>query len=168
MPTNQSIEIIRSKEAKRRYDFLVNDICIASVDYPKRFAKRAMLKNSNGQWTIARKGWFKHVLEIASDQSPYTKWSLPQNWRAKTTIRTEDNRLFTFQRKNFWKCSWYWVNEKEEKVIEIKSNKWPSKKRGTIMLLNAADMALLFLAQIGWFIVLNEQDDAAVAVAASV
>lgn len=166
MNTILAIDVIKSKEAKKRFDFLENGISIATVNYPKRFQKKAILQAGNNQWNIQRTGWWKHSIEIIAAQSPYTKWTLPQNWKGSVSIRMDDNRQFNLKKKGFWKAAWFWINEKEEVAVEIKTHSWPNKKRGSITINNKADAALLLLAQIGWFIVLSAEEDAAAAVAA--
>ncbi|MFM9910280.1 MAG: hypothetical protein ACKVOW_13075, partial [Chitinophagaceae bacterium] len=149
---------------KKRFDFIEKDQPIANTNYPKRFQKKALITSGNYQWDIQRTGWWKHVLEISAQQTPYNKWSLPINWRGNLAIRTEDNRQFRFKRKGFWKTAWVWLNEKEEEVMEIKICQWPKKKRGSVISNHFSDVRdLLFLAQIGWFVALAAIEDSAAA-----
>jgi len=168
MASPRIIEVIKSKEAKKRFEFLENDQPVAGIDYPKRFQKKATLSAGNQQWQIQRKGWWKHTIEIASDQSPYTKWSVIQNWKGQISIRTDDNRQFHLKKKGFWKPVWHWINEKEESLVEVQlCVGWPKRKRGTITIHNSNDTNLTFLALIGWFIALSQQEDAAAVAIAS-
>lgn len=161
MATTQVIDVIKSKDAKKRYEFLVNDQSIATIDYPKRFEKKATLSAGSNQWHIARKGWWRHTIEITAEQSPFSKWALVQNWRGCVTIRTDDNRQFHLKRKGFLKFKWVWLTDKEETVVEIQTHGWPKRKRGTISIHNPSDTILLFLVLTGWFIVLTSEEDAA-------
>ena len=167
--TTTQIEVIKSKEAKKRFEFLANNKSIATVEYPKRFAKKAVLSVGNQQWQIQRKGWWKHSLEIAAEQSPYSKWTLNQNWKGNVSIRTNDNRQFHLKKKGFWKQYWNWYNEKEESMVEVHScGGWPKRKRGTVTIQDSSDTNLIFLALIGWFVALNAQEDAAAGAVVSV
>ena len=162
MASPKIIEVIKSKEAKKRFEFLVNDQYIASIDYPKRFQKKAVLSSGNQQWHIERKGLWKHSIIIAADQSPYTKWTVTQNWKGQISIKTDDNRQFHLKKKGFWKPIWHWFNEKEESMVEVQPcGGWPKRKRGTITIHNSNDTTLTFLALIGWFVSLTAQEDAA-------
>ena len=164
MASQRIIEVIKSKEAKKRFEFLVNDQPFGSIDYPKRFQKKAILSADNQQWQIERKGWWKHTIEIAADQSPYTKLTAIQNWKGQISIRADDNRQFHLKKKGFWKPVWHWFNEKEESVVELNPCiGWPKRKRGTITIHNSNDPILTFLALIGWFVSLTAQEDAAAA-----
>ena len=164
MASPRIIEVIKSKEGKKRFEFLENDQTFASIDYPKRFQKKATLSAGNQKWEIQRRGWWKHTIEIAADQSPYTKLSAIQNWKGQMFIRTDDNRQFYLKKKGFWKPAWHWLNEKEEPVVEINPCVgWPKRKRGTITIHNSNDTNLTFLALIGWFVSLTAQEDAATA-----
>jgi len=164
MTSQRIIEVIKSKEAKKRFEFLVNDQPVGSIDYPKKFQKKAILSAGNHQWKIERKGWWKHTIEIAADQSPYTKLTAIQNWKGQISIRSDDNRQFHLKKKGFWKPVWHWLNEKEESVVELHPCiGWPKRKRGTITIHNSNDTILTFLALIGWFVSLTAQEDAAAA-----
>ena len=164
MVSPQILEVVKSKEAKKRFEFLSNEMPVANVDYPKRFEKKATITADNQKWLINRKGWWKHSIEISSEQSPYSKWSLIQNWKGQTSIRTDDNRQFFLKKRGFWKPAWFWLNEKEEPFVEIAPcGGWPKRKKGTITIHNPSDKASTFLALIGWFIALAAQEDAAAA-----
>ena len=169
MASPRIIEVIKSKDAKKQFVFLVNEQPFAFIDYPKRFQKRAILTAGNQNWQILRKGWWKHTIEIASDQSPYTKWSVVQNWKGQISLRSDDNRQFHLKKKGFWKPVWHWFNEKEESLVEIAPCVgWPKRRKGTITIHDSDDKVLTFLALIGWFVALTAQEDAAaVAIAAS-
>lgn len=168
MADPQIIEVIKSKEAKKRFEFLVNERRVASIDYPKRFHKNALITADNLSWHIQRKGWWKHTIEIAADQSPYSKWALIQNWKGQLSIRTDDNRQFHLKKRGFWKTTWFWLNEKEEAQVEVHScGGWPKRKRGTITIHKPTDTILIFLALIGWFVALTAQEDAAAMAAVS-
>ena len=167
MANPKIIEVIKSKEAKKRFEFLVNDQSVASIDYPKRFQKKAVLSAGNRQWQIQRTGFWKHTIEIAADQSPYSKVAAIQNWKGQISIRTDDNRQFHLKKKGFWKPAWHWLNEKEESVVELNPCVgWPKRKRGTITIHNSNDTTLTLLALIGWFVALTAQEDAAAMAAA--
>ncbi|MBC7851209.1 MAG: hypothetical protein H7Y31_15810 [Chitinophagaceae bacterium] len=164
MSKSYQIDVIKAKKAKKRYDFFVDDQVIASVDYPKRYEKKAVLGTPDRQWEIHRKGWWKPSIEIVSAQSPYTKWSLPQSWRHTVSLRADDNRAFVMKQRSFWSGSLIWVNDKDETVIEIKPYRWSYSNRGTITITDKNDTNLIFLALIGWFLFQTAREDAAAAI----
>lgn len=161
------IEIIKSKDAKKRYDFLLEGKVIAFLDFPNRWAKAAIAQAGDLQWKITRKGWWKHTIEISAEQSPYSKWNAAMGWRGTISIRTEDNKQFHLKRKGFWNTSWVWMNEQNETVVELQFNVWLSRKRGLITLNNTANSSLIWLSLVGWFIAICAREDARAAAAAS-
>ena len=74
MTTISTIEITKVKDAKKRYDFFLNGEKIASLDYPKRFSKAAIMQAGDKQWNISRKGWWIHWLEISADHGCPTRF----------------------------------------------------------------------------------------------
>jgi hypothetical protein len=155
------LEVLKSPNAKKRYDLMEGDMLIASLNYPKRFTKSASVEIGNKRWLISRSGFWKHHYEIISEQSPYSKWKLDKNWRGLVSLRMEDNRQFNLRKKGFWKTTWIWVNENEEPVIELQSCGWPQKKRGIITVFSRPDEATIWLCTIGWFMLLCAEEDAA-------
>lgn len=167
MTTPSIIEIIKSKDAKKRYDFILHGKIVAFVDFPNRWAKAAMAQAGDLQWKITRKGWWKHTIEISSEQSPYSKWKAEMGWRRTLNIRTDDNKQFHLKRKGFWNTSWVWINEQNETVVELQLNVWPSRKRGIITLNDTANTSLTWLSLVGWFIAVCAREDARAAAAGS-
>ena len=161
------IEIIKSKDAKKRYDFLLDGKVIAFLDFPNRWVKAAMAQAGDLQWQIRRKGWWKHTIEISAGQSPYSKWNAAMGWRGNISIRTDDNKQFHLKRKGFWNNSWIWINEQNETVVELKLNVWSWRKQGIITLNNTANTSLIWLSLVGWFIAICAREDGRAAAAAS-
>lgn len=167
MSTPAIIEIIKSKDARKRYDFLLDGKVIAFVDFPNRWVKAATAQAGDLQWKISRKGWWKHNIEVSAEQSPYSKWNVPLGWRGTISIRTDDNKQFHLKKRGFWNTSWGWMNEQNETVVELKLNVWPSRKQGTITLSNTANNSLIWLALVGCFISICAREDARAAGAIS-
>lgn len=161
-----TIEVYKKKDAKKQFEFFENNALLGDINFPKRFSKSALISYKNKSWKIARTGFWKHILEISADQSPYTKWNAKQSWGGCLTLRTDDNRSFKFKRTSFWKSKWSWLNEKGEPVIECKACGWPDKRKATITILDKKDDAMIWLSIVGFFLVLCAQEDAAMAAAA--
>ena len=160
MQNSNIIEIVKSKEAKRKYLFMAEGKPVADLIYPKRFKKIATGSVGNNHWQISRKGFWKHFYNISSDQSPYTEWSISQNWKGSISVRTDDNKLYTLCRKGWLKVNWIWKNENNEPVVEIHHCALPRKKYGTITYQSRPDNKMLWLGMVGWFVVLAAHQDA--------
>lgn len=160
----QIIDVFKKKDAKKQFEFFENEKPIANIDYPKRFSKTATITAGKNVWKIARTGFWKHYIEITSEQSPYTKWKVHQNWKSELTLRTDDNKLYSFKKAGFWKQRWLWHNETDQPVLELKACGWPQKKKGTVTFLTKKDDNLLWLSFVGFFLVMCAQEDAAAAV----
>lgn len=158
---SNTLEIRKKKDAKKHYEFYENDKLVATLDYPRRFKKSAIITAGNKQWTIARTGFWKAFYEIEASQSPYSKWKAQQGWRTPLLLRSDDNRQFRFRQTSFWMSKWSWLNEKDEPVIEFRISSWPSKKPNTVAFLQTKDSTMLWFALIGYFLVLCAQEDAA-------
>ena len=165
--STKTFDVVKVKKAKKRYEFLSDDKIVGQLDFPKRYSKAALASAGDNKWQIRRTGWWKTYLEIESQQSPYTKWKVNQNWKGGLSIRTDDNKTYSLCRKGFWRTSWVWTNEKNEPVIEMRHCSWPSKKTSSITFAKIPDQHLVLLALAGWFVLICAQDEAAAAAAAA-
>jgi hypothetical protein len=162
------IEVVKAKDAKKRYVFSSNGSPVAELDFPKRFAKAAVATVGKNKWNIRRTGWWHHYYEISTEQSPYTKWKVKQGWRSDLELRSDDNRRFFLRKKGFWKTSWVWSNDQNEELIEMYACQWPGKKPGSVTFrTNHPDSTHLWLVLVGWFVLLCSQEDAAAVAAAA-
>ena len=157
-----NIQIRRVKGRQRVFELMSNDRLFGTLEYPHRFRKAAIIRIVDSTWSICRKGVFRHRLEIAADQSPYSKWNLRMGWSAVEPLRMEDHKLFEFRKRGFWSCSWQWLDERKDPLIDIRLKKFSIQKRADILCPVNIDRDAAFLMLIGWFVVLCYEDDAAV------
>lgn len=159
-----TMEIRRAKGRKRIFYLLSSEQVLGSLDYPHRFRKQARICIGEKTWLISRQGAFRHRLLMAADQSPYGKWEINQGWSGIPQLRSEDNRQFSLKRKGWIGCKWQWFNERMDAVMDIRSKQFTLHKKGDVSFFQSPDETLLWLALVGWFVVLCYEDDSAVAI----
>lgn len=144
------ITVKQPRVFKRHYEFWLNEKQIGTLNYSGTWNNDAELKFNDQKWTLKLSGFWKKTMELTAAQSPYTKYQIPFKWSYKLTLplNTRDNYLFTT--KGFWKRSWVWLTGNNT-VIEMKSNGWSLKNRGTIQLFQPPTNEMLLLAVLGWY-----------------
>lgn len=152
----------------RQYEFWLQEERIAILDYPKRFTNAATISIKDNQWKIKTVGFWKTHIEITAEQSPYTKSRLDMKWTYKLSFSFDNRQVYHFKPTGFWKNVWTWFDDKNNPVIEIRSNQLSNKSRGKITLHQPASKNLYFLMMLGWFQLLTYEAHTSAGVAATV
>jgi hypothetical protein len=157
------IRIVKPGVFKRDYEFYLDDTLKATLKYESAFKSKAIISINNHKWHICRTGFWKKQIELKADQSPYTKATIPSNWKYHISFRAANGNSYTFKPAGFWKRTWIWIDEQEQPVIEMKTTSPFSKGQGTVVLLQPATEELYLMMVFGWYQVIAYQRDAAAA-----
>ena len=165
MNTPLEISISKTRGKKHHYSFFQSEKPVATLQYQSTFCKNAVVIINDLQWNFTRKGFWKKELEVARQQSPYTKTLVKVGWHSKFSVRAEDNNMYHFKSEGFWRRRYVWYDAAGQKLMEIRSNSFSRRRRGTVTMLQPARTELLWLMMLGWFqLVLWEEQAAAAAV----
>lgn len=163
---DQIVTIERVKGHKKRYEVNISGQRLV-LDFPTRYKMNANFTIGSKSFSIKRTGWWKRFINIEANQSPYTKWSIPQSWSGGEEIRYEDNRVYKLKKSGIFSCKWHWFNERGEPVIEYAENQWSFHPKARVSILIEPNETSLWLVAVGWFIMLCRRQDSAAAAAAS-
>lgn len=166
MNTPIEISISKTREKKRHYSFFRGDTPVATLQYQSAFCKNAVIIIDDIQWNYTRKGFWKKELEIERQQSPYTKTNIRFGWSNKFSVRAEDNNMYHFKSEGFWRKRYTWYDAAGQKLMEMKSNSFSRRRRGTVTMLQPVRSELLWLMMLGWFQLVLWEEAAAAAAAA--
>jgi hypothetical protein len=162
----QQIIISKTRGIKRHFSFDLGDKGKATLQFEGAFYKSAVGIINDQEWKFTRKGFWKKELEIAAQQSPYTKTLIKFGWGQKLSLRAADNNMYHFKSVGFWRRRWVWFDDAGQQLMEIKSNGFSRSRRAVVTMLQPVRKELLWLLLVGFFqIVIWEQQAAAVAAA---
>jgi hypothetical protein len=157
------IQVSKNGAFKRHYAFFLNDTLLATLIYGSTWRDDAIIQIGDHTWQIKRIGFWKKQIELKADQSPYTKVSIPYNWKYRISYRTDSGIVYSFKPTGFWKRTWAWFNEKEQMVIGMKTVASFSKRRGEISIYQPPTEELYLLMILGWYQLLTYQQHASAA-----
>jgi hypothetical protein len=158
----QEIQIRKPHTFKRHFEFWQNNELVAVLDYPKRFTNAATISIKDNQWKVKTTGFWKKYIEIAAEQSPYTKNRLELKWSYKLSFSFDSRQTYHLKSVGFWKRTWAWHDDQQKVILEIKSNQWSKSNRGKITLHQPLSVNLYFLMLLGWFQLLTYEEHSAV------
>lgn len=162
-PTATSIQVIKPQLFKRHYQFMVDNDVIAELIYPRAYGKTAGAIIKNKKWQVRKGGFWKHYIEFIADQSPYTKEKIEFGWNFNLKMTSGDGKTYHLKKTSFWKNVWSWLDESNQPVIEMKSNKLSRKNRGNVTFHQPQKTELTLLMLIGWFMIVSYEDATAAA-----
>src|SRR5688500_4895309 len=157
IPTLQ-IQIKQPHTFKRYFEFCVNNEVVGVLKFDKAFCHEATASFGEWQWTFKIDGFFKRFLEVAAQQSPYTKSRVKLNWDNKLSFTTDERNNWCLKPVGFWKRTWNWFNDKNESVIQLRSNAFSKNNRGEVLLNQRVNKESFLLILIAWFQVIVEEE----------
>jgi hypothetical protein len=161
MLTPLQIQIQKPHTFKRYFQFCVNNEVVGVLNFDKPFCYKATASFGESQWTFKISGFFKRFLEVTAQQSPYTKSRVKLCWNHKLTFTTDERNSWFLKPVGFWKRSWSWLNDKNEPVIQLKSNSFSKNNRGEVLLQQPVNKESFLLILIAWIQVIVSEDEAA-------
>lgn len=165
IPSQIKVRQEKGSWLRRSFSFLDNDVIVATLKYDNSYANKAHASVSGKDYSIQRRGFWRHYLTISSSKFRQNEIRVDLNWRGSMEIKDSNGQRFVFKSKGLWKPRWKWFDGHERTLIEIRSNQFSKKSRG-IVDVNYPEMedTLLWIV-ISWFVIVcSESDAVAVAV----
>lgn len=158
-----------SRTAKRTYELHAGDQMLATLTQPSAWNQRRAGSSDEGAFTFARVGFFKQRIAITDATSGAEVASMPPaGWSRQTTLNLPDGRTYYWRKSSFWGTKWTWLDSAEQPLMSFKQVGAFRVRCGvTIEPTAATDPHLALLAQLGWFLMLLAQADAAASSAAA-
>ena len=166
LPTPTHIQVKKPQIFKRHYEFWLKEQELAVLDYGKVWYSEAIFRVRDHQWKFKTTGFWKRFIEVTAEQSPYIKLRIHTKWAYKMSVSLDNRNTWHFKGTGFWKRTWGWYDEKENMVIEIRSNYFSKKNRGEIILHQPITHDMLLLAALGWYEVVAFEEHTSASAAA--
>ena len=162
--TAQKIQVQKPLKFKRHYVFAADNATVAEMEYAKAYVHKALIKIGREEWTIRRGGFWKPYIEISTGDNRTQPLKIPMRWNYKLKMEV-NGIIYSLQQLSCWKNTWAWLDDRKNPVVEIKSKMMSYKNRGSIFLHQTNNTKVLLMALVGWFAIINYEDEAMVAVA---
>ena len=162
-PSRIQVQLEKSGWLKRSYLFMDDNTALATLVYEKSYSKTAKAIINNDEFSICRRGFWKHYLEIVSSSQKHHNMRVNINWRGTIKINDSAGNPFVFKSTGFWKTRWQWLDRHERPLIEIKSKSFSKTNRGLIEIKYPEITDILFWIIVSWFVILCSESDAAAA-----
>ncbi|MGZ3664873.1 MAG: hypothetical protein ACXVDA_10365 [Ktedonobacterales bacterium] len=152
-----------SRSAKRTYELRSGDQSLATLIQPSAWNQRRVASSDEGTFTFARVGFFKQRIVIADATANAEVANMPPSgWSGKSMLTLPDGRIYHWRKSGFWGMKWTWLDGAEQPLMSFKQvGAFRVRCVVTIEPAAAADPHLALLAQLGWFLMLLAQADAA-------
>lgn len=164
-PAPTHIRITQPNWFKRHFEFWQNEQPVAKLDHAK-WGCEAVFQVKDHQWKLNTTGFWKRFIEVRAEQSPYIKLRIPTKWTCKMQVSLDNRQTWHFKGTGFWNRTWGWYDEKENLVIEIKSNMISRKNRGQIVFHQPLTYDMWLLMALGWYTIVAYEQQAAASSAA--
>ena len=148
---------------KRSFSFLDNETVIATLKYDNSFANKAHATVAGNDFQIRRRGFWKHYLTITFSSSTQNELRIDLNWRGSMKITDTKGETYVFKSSGVWKPRWRWFDRHERTLIEIRSNQFSKKNRGTIEIKYPEMQDPIRWIVISWFVIICGESDAGAA-----
>jgi hypothetical protein len=155
------IQTIKVGWLKRSYQFLDGDKTIGQLDFANSFHKTATANVLGKEFSIRRKGFWTHYLEITSTSYQPYNMVINVNWRSKIKINDFNGTPYVFKSTSIWKNKWAWFDRYERPLVEIRSRVLTRKNRGLVEIKFPEMKDVLFWMFVSWFVILCAESDAA-------
>jgi hypothetical protein len=145
---------------KGRYELIANGPILGSLQRVGfwKFASRAEFKNQS--WCFQRTGLGSTQILQQPEDRAIARFSA--NWLGGGMLTFVDGRQFQLTTKGFCRPVWSWIDDQGRKLLDVT----PHNK--SVVLVGAVDNSYLpVLIMLSWHQILQANDDAAVAIAAS-
>jgi hypothetical protein len=163
-PSQIHIQLVRSGWLKSSYQFIADDKVIGQLDFEKSYSRKAKGSIDGKEFSIKRRGVWKHYIEINSSFEKYVM-RIPLTWRNTMRITDSAGNPYLFKSTSVWKSKWEWFDRHERSKVEIRSKSLSRKNRGLIEIKEAEMKDTLFWIIVSWYVIVCSESDAAVVAA---
>jgi hypothetical protein len=145
---------------KGRYELTANGPILGSLQRVGFWKSVSRAEFKDQSWSFQRKGLGNtQILQQPGDR---LSAGFKANWLGGGTLTFTDGRQFQLTAKGFWHPVWSWMDDQGRKLLDVT----PHNK--SVVLVGAVDNSYLpVLIMLSWHQILQANDDAAAAIAAS-
>ena len=159
-PPQIQVQQLKAGWFKRSYVFVADDKIISQLDYEKSYSNKAKGTLNGQEFFIQRNGFWKYFIEINSTSQQFNA-RIGINWKNQMKVVDSAGNPFLFKHTSIWKNKWQWIDRHERPLIEIRSNIFSRKNRGSIEVKHPDMKDPLFWVIVSWFVILCSESDAA-------
>ena len=145
---------------KGRYELTANGPILGSLQRVGFWKSTSRAEFKNQSWSFQRKGTATTQILLQPDAQPIAEFKA--NWLGGGMLTFADGRQFQLVTKGFCCPVWSWMDNDKRKLLDVT----PDNK--SVLLVGAVDNSYLpVLIMLSWHQILQANDDAASAIAAS-
>lgn len=158
-----------SQTAKRTYDLRASDgAALATLTQPSMWRQDRVGATANRRWSFARVGAFRQRLVIAdADTGAEIATMAPPSWSGKGTLTLPDGHEYLWRGESSWNPKRVWLDASGAPLLRFKQAGFARLRCQITVELPATDPNLLFLATLGWYLMLLAHDDMVAVTAAT-
>lgn len=146
--------------SKRSFAFMDNETVMATLKYDNSFENKAQAIIAGKEFQIRRRGFWKYYLTIGPSLSTEKETRIDLDWRGGLKITQDSGGYYAFKSTGLWKPRWKWFDRHGRTLIEIKSNQFSKKNRGTINITYEEMQDPIYWIVISWFVIICAESDA--------
>ncbi|HEY2362501.1 MAG TPA: hypothetical protein VGK36_15375 [Candidatus Angelobacter sp.] len=145
---------------KGRYELTANGPILGSLQRVGFWKSASQAEFKNQSWSFQRNGMANTLILQQPGDRPAAGFKT--NWLGGGTLTFADGRQFQLTAKGFWHPVWSWMDDQGRKLLDVT----PHNK--SVVLVGAVDNSYLpVLIMLSWHQILQANDDATAAIAAS-
>ena len=158
-----------SQTAKRTYELRVADgQTLATLAQPSVWRQDRLGTTAARRWSFARVGVFRQRLVIADVDSGAEIATIAQSsWSGKGTLTLSDGREYLWRGESSWSPKRVWLDASGAPLLRFKQFGMARLRCQVSVEPPATDVNLLFLATLGWYLMLLAHDDMVAVTAAT-
>lgn len=158
-----------SRTAKRTYELSADIQTLATLYQPSIWSQARIGVAADRRWHFTRVGVLRQQIVIAdADTGAEFARMARSDWTGNSILTLSDGRRYSWRSANIWRTKWTWRNEADQPLLHF-------RQFGAVRLHCAitvepqavSDPHLVFLATLGWYLMLLTYHDMVVATTAS-
>ncbi|HZC07904.1 MAG TPA: hypothetical protein VE338_19870 [Ktedonobacterales bacterium] len=158
-----------SQTAKRTYELrAVDGQILATLTQPSAWRQNRLGEAAGRRWSFARVGVFRQRLVFADADSGAEIATMTQSaWSGKGALALPDGCAYQWRGDGGWGAKRVWLDASGTPLLRLKQFGMAKLRCQVSVEPPATDANLLFLATLGWYLMLLAHDDAIAVTAAT-
>lgn len=150
-----------SPTAKRTYELRAADgQALATLTQPSLWRQNRLGVAAGRRWSFARVGVFRQRLVIADADTGAEIATMAQlTWSGKGTLTLSDGRAYVWRSDSSWTPKRTWLDASGTPLLRFSQSGIAKLRCQVTVEPPATDPNLMFLATLGWFLMLLAHDD---------
>jgi hypothetical protein len=160
---------VQPKAMKQQFELCCGNEVLAVMRWQSSWRSSATAETAEGSWSFKRQG-FRRQVQIESNWGDSMPPTLQRRWTGSATLIFPDGRLsYLWKRNGFWGIKRVWTTMDGVPLLSFKTRPGFLKTSGEVEIDPlAADLPeLALLVSLGWYLLIMETRDAAVAARAA-